>query len=151
MMPPDILIQQEQALRQAIVQEALTWQGTPYHHQARIKGVGVDCVMLLCEVYQAVGLLDPMDPRPYSSQWHLHHHEERYLNGILRYAKMVTQPKMGDVALFKFGRCFSHGAIIIGHRRLIHAYVGDGCFIHDMDEAPLQDRAAHYFSWWGND
>lgn len=25
------------------VTEALTWLGTPYHHQGRIKGVGVDC------------------------------------------------------------------------------------------------------------
>ncbi len=37
------------------VQEALTWLGTPYHHQGRIKGVGVDCGTLICEVYEKVG------------------------------------------------------------------------------------------------
>ena len=34
------------------VQEALTWLGTPYHHQGRVKGVGVDCGTLICEVYE---------------------------------------------------------------------------------------------------
>lgn len=33
------------------VAEAITWLGTPYHHQGRVKGVGVDCGTLLCEVY----------------------------------------------------------------------------------------------------
>ena len=28
---------------QLAVAEALTWLGTPYHHQGRVKGVGVDC------------------------------------------------------------------------------------------------------------
>ena len=25
------------------VAEAMTWLGTPHHHQGRVKGVGVDC------------------------------------------------------------------------------------------------------------
>ncbi|WP_436904878.1 hypothetical protein [Acinetobacter johnsonii] len=37
---------------QLAVQEALTWLGTPYHHQGRVKDVGVDCGTLLCEVYE---------------------------------------------------------------------------------------------------
>lgn len=27
---------------QLAVQEAITWLGTPYHHQGRVKGVGVE-------------------------------------------------------------------------------------------------------------
>lgn len=49
----------------AAVNEALTWLGTPCHHQGRIKGVGVDCGTLICEVYEKVGLMDHLDPRPY--------------------------------------------------------------------------------------
>ena len=33
-------------LRQAIVAEALTWDGTPYVHRQRCRQVGVDCVGL---------------------------------------------------------------------------------------------------------
>lgn len=32
--------------RAAVAQEALAWLGTPYHHHARIKGVGVDCAQI---------------------------------------------------------------------------------------------------------
>jgi hypothetical protein len=39
------------AAKRAQVQEALTWLGIPYHHHARVKGVGVDCAQLLCAVY----------------------------------------------------------------------------------------------------
>jgi len=31
---------------QSLIDEARTWLGTPYHHQPRVKGVGVDCAML---------------------------------------------------------------------------------------------------------
>ena len=41
------------------VQEA-AWLGT-YHHQGRVKGVGVDCGTLICEVYEK-GLMDHLDP-----------------------------------------------------------------------------------------
>lgn len=33
-----------------IVEEARKWIGTPYHHQQRLKGVGVDCVGLVIGV-----------------------------------------------------------------------------------------------------
>ncbi len=32
------------ATRAEIIAEARTWLGTPYHHQGRVKGVGVDCI-----------------------------------------------------------------------------------------------------------
>ena len=42
------------ALREAVVTEAKTWIGTPFHHAARIKGAGVDCLMLLSRVSLSV-------------------------------------------------------------------------------------------------
>ncbi len=35
-----------------VVRTARTWLGTPYHHQGRLKGVGVDCAGLLIGVAQ---------------------------------------------------------------------------------------------------
>jgi NlpC/P60 family putative phage cell wall peptidase len=43
-------------IRAAIVQQARTWLGTPYQHQARCKGAGVDCVGLVIGVASALGL-----------------------------------------------------------------------------------------------
>ena len=34
------------ALRAAVVTEAKTWIGTPFHHAARVRGAGVDCLIV---------------------------------------------------------------------------------------------------------
>lgn len=42
--------------RAQIVREARSWLGTPFHHQGRVKGVGVDCAGVAVEVAKACGL-----------------------------------------------------------------------------------------------
>ncbi len=42
--------------REQIVTEARSYLGTPFHHQARLKGVGVDCVGLIVGVAHALEL-----------------------------------------------------------------------------------------------
>jgi NlpC/P60 family putative phage cell wall peptidase len=44
------------ATRAEIVQQARTWLGTPYQHQARCKGAGVDCIGLIASVAKELGL-----------------------------------------------------------------------------------------------
>jgi len=44
-------------IRAQIVEEAQSYVGTPFQHQARLKGIGVDCVGLVIEVGRTVGLL----------------------------------------------------------------------------------------------
>ncbi len=98
--------------RAAIVAEARSWIGTPYHHMADVKGTGCDCAMLLVRVYVDLRLVEPFDPRPYTRDWHLHRSEERYLSFLLGRAREVAAPLPGDVVLFKYGRCFSHGGVV---------------------------------------
>jgi hypothetical protein len=84
----------------AVAQEATTWLGTPYHHCADVKGVGVDCLMILCAVFCTTGLVPWTDPRPYPTDWMLHHSAEIYLAGLERHADRVPggeTPQPGDV------------------------------------------------------
>jgi cell wall-associated NlpC family hydrolase len=99
-------------MREKIVAEARSWIGTPYHNCADIKGVGVDCGMLLVRVYCDLGLVPRFDPRPYTAQWHLHRDDERYLDGLTAHAKKVDAPQLGDAMLFRVGRAWSHGGIV---------------------------------------
>lgn len=114
--------------RAAVVAEAQEWIGTPFHHAGRVKGGGVDCLMLLAEIYQRAGIVGRVEPPFYVPDWHLHRDAERYVEGLLRYAREIDgpphgpDPLPGDIALFRFGRTFSHGAIVIEWPRLIHAY-----------------------------
>jgi NlpC/P60 family putative phage cell wall peptidase len=132
--------------RRRVVDEAQSWIGTPFHHAARVKGAGVDCLMLLAEVYERAGVMRHIEPPFYVPDWHLHQNAERYLEGLLAYAREVTEPQLGDVALFRFGRTFSHGAIVVEWPRLIHAYWAIGVVWGDACLHPLARRPVRFFT-----
>lgn len=134
--------------RAAVVAAARSWLGTPYHHQGRVKGAGVDCAMLLAEVYCEAGLIGRIDPRPYPPDWHMHRSEERYLGWLARYGAPVDRPLPGDAAAFRFGRCFSHGAIVEAWPRVIHALHGVGCLCGDATQGRLAGREVRFFTLW---
>lgn len=152
--------------RAAVVAEARQWLGTPYHHEARLKGIGVDCAQLLIGVFSApsVGLIAALKIPHYPRDWHLHRDAERYMGGILEHAREFQPgpegPQPGDVVLWKFGRCFSHGAIVSAWPKVIHSYVGKGCEEDDVETAPwlrfigenVDDRGklrpSRFFSYW---
>jgi cell wall-associated NlpC family hydrolase len=136
--------------RQAMIDEAMTWLKTPFHHQGRVKGAGVDCAMLLADVYYQCGLIPFIDPRPYPIDWHFHRGEERFLKWVEKYAHEVTVPQKGDIALFKFGRCISHGAIIVQWPMIIHAYYRQGCIIEDVSGNALSKRLICFYSIWND-
>lgn len=142
----------EREERAAVVNEARAWLGTPYHHRAKLKGVGVDCAQLLIGVYAGVGLVDDFDTGEYPHDWHLHREAERYLGIISRLMAEIApvQAGPGDVLLFKVGRCFSHGALIIRRPQLIHANRRDGAVVMtDLDrDADLIGRPIKAFSYW---
>jgi NlpC/P60 family putative phage cell wall peptidase len=140
----------ESRLRAAVVAEAESWIGTPFHHAARVKGAGVDCLMLLAEVYERAGVAGHIDPPFYVPDWHLHRDAERYLDGLLDYARPIAGPPLpGDIALFRFGRTFSHGSIVAQWPRLIHAYWSIGVVWGDATLYPLKERDLRFFSPFG--
>lgn len=127
------------------VNEALTWLGTPYHHQGRVKGAGVDCGTLICEVFERVGLMDHLDPRPYPPDWHLHQMGERYLQHVLSVCEPIDNPEPGDIVLYKFGKCVSHGAIVIDWPIVIHSYIGKGVIKQDGTAGSLGKRIVGFY------
>jgi cell wall-associated NlpC family hydrolase len=134
------------ARRVAVIEEAQGWLRTPYHHMGRVKGGGTDCLMLLAEVYEAAGVTPHIDVPFYPPDWNLHRNAERYLAGVMRYAREVEgQPRVGSVAIFKFGRCFAHGAIVVSWPRLIHAWCDSGVVYADADQPPLIGRPVRLF------
>ena len=134
--------------RAAIVAEAVSWIGTPFHHAARIKGAGVDCLMLLAEIYERAGVVGHVEPPFYVPDWHLHRDAERYLDGLARHATEIAgPPRPGDIALFRFGRTFSHGAVVIEWPRLVHAYWAARMVTWaDATLYPLAGRSVKFFS-----
>jgi NlpC/P60 family putative phage cell wall peptidase len=133
-------------LSSAIVAEARSWLGTPYHHMADIKGVGVDCGMILVRVYCGLGLVDEFDPRPYTRDWHLHRSEEIYLQTVERCADEIDREDLdlGDIVVFRVGRCYSHGGIVVdlSPLRIVHPYMVQRLVVEDeIDSVPELYRA----------
>lgn len=138
--------------RAAVVTEAIAWLGTPYHHRARLKGVGVDCAQLVLGVYAGVGLIEAFDTGDYPPDWHLHRDGERYLTVVQSLAVEIDPADIqpGDVLLFKFGRAFSHGAIVTAWPQVVHANRKDGAVIlgDALRDADLTGRPMKAFSYF---
>jgi hypothetical protein len=54
----------------------------------------------------------------------LHRSEERYLGFVFERCAEVENPEPGDVMVFRYGRCYSHGGIVtsVTPLRIVHAY-----------------------------
>jgi hypothetical protein len=59
--------------------------------------------------------------------------------------ELAGPPKPGDVAVFRYGRTYSHGAIVIAWPRLIHAYWQRGVVWGDATLYPLAGRPVRFF------
>lgn len=130
----------------AIIAEAKTWMGTPWHHMGRVKGAGVDCAQFLIAVYSAVGIVPPFETEHYPHDWHLHREEKRFLGYLLQHAEKVPAPQPADVVMFKYGRHEAHGGIVIEWPLIIHAWIDEGCVcLTDVERSPIADRVAGFY------
>ncbi len=140
--------------RQAIITEALTWLGTPYHSHARVKGAGVDCGLFIAEVFEHCGVIPHVDPGYYSPEWMLHHSEELYQQWVEKFfVKRAGRPPLpGDIIIYKFGLCRSHGAIVIDYPKIIHSYIHRGVIIDTAEASYLIDKEQDLYAAkaWAN-
>jgi cell wall-associated NlpC family hydrolase len=114
-------------LRNRIIEEARSWISTPYHDHASVKGRngGVDCAQLIRCVFVNAGVVPDFTIPYYSPQQFLHTDREDYMRTVLTFAREIPEREAlpGDVVLYKLGKAFGHGAIIIlpGWPAIIHA------------------------------
>ena len=142
--------------RLRVLQVARTYLGTPFHDQQRVKGAGIDCAYLIASVFEEAGLIEHIDIGYYSPQFFLHHSEEKYLSFVLPRAVEIEQEeaKAADLVVFKVGRCFAHGALILeeGWPSILHAYKPEGIVTigrGDVGELGERERRFFRYSGWG--
>lgn len=135
-----------------VVAEARSWLKTPFRHKARIKGSngGVDCAHLLCEVYERAACTPHIEPEDYVIQTMLHGSEERFLPVMEAHGREIdpSDAREGDAVIFRCGRSYSHGAILIEPwpGLLIHACNGFGVQLaHGTKDGFLSGRRERKF------
>lgn len=124
--------------RDDIIREAMRWKNTPYHHQACLLGVGVDCLGLIRGVYQALYGKQPEEPPPYSPAWGEADDSELLLTAARRYLVAVDYPKWkrGDVLVFRVRHAKSskHCAIALDDDTMLHAVSSRGVLVTNVGE-----------------
>lgn len=118
--------------RAAIVAEARSWIGTPYRHQASLKGAGADCLGLIRGVYRVFCGPEKEPIAPYSPNWAEETGQETLRDAARRHLVEIDAApfrdgeslKEGDVILIRVrdrGPA-KHAAIVSGPDTIIHAY-----------------------------
>jgi NlpC/P60 family putative phage cell wall peptidase len=127
--------------RQDVLRVARSWIGTPYHHQGRVKGVGVDCCGLIIGVMKELGLND-YDIDGYS----------RTADGVNIISEFneqcvpiaPTSVVSGDILIFRIKNVPQHCGILSdldGQNYVIHAYQSEADHLNFVTEHILDD-------WW---
>ena len=121
-----------------VVTAAQGWIGTPYRHQASVKGAGADCLGLVRGVWREVVGPEPEAPPAYSADWGETGGEEVLQEAALRHlAPVAGAPKPGDVLLFRMraGGIAKHLGIMARGGRFVHAYNRHGVVESALSEA----------------
>ncbi|MCA3561488.1 MAG: C40 family peptidase [Aestuariivirga sp.] len=128
------------AAEDRIVAAARGWIGTPYLHQASLKGVGTDCLGLVRGVWREVVGEEPETPPPYQPGWAEMGGGEAMAEAARRHLTEIpcTDYRSGDVLLFRW------------RPRLPAKHCGiaapGGAMVHAQEGAAVAEVALS--AWW---
>ena len=119
-------------MRGAVVLAARGWLGTPYRHQASVKGQGADCLGLVRGLWRELYGTESEAIPPYTADWAEVGGEETLLAAARRWLVEIPtcQAEPGDVLLFRMGdgapvkHCGVMSAAGSPEPKMIHAYWG---------------------------
>jgi NlpC/P60 family putative phage cell wall peptidase len=129
-----------------IIAEARSWIGTPYRHQASLKGVGCDCLGLLRGVWRPLVGAEPEMAPPYAPDWAEASGAETLATAARRHLVEIAIADIspGDVVLFRWrtGLPAKHAAILTAPDRFVHAH--DGASVAEIALVPWWRRRIAY-------
>lgn len=140
--------------RDHIVAAARGWIGTPYRHQASLKGVGCDCLGLVRGVWREIVGAEAEAPPPYTPDWAEALRAETLAEAARRHLAEIAPAaaRGGDVVLFRWRPHLpaKHAAILAAPDRMIHAQ--QGAAVAEATLSPWwRRRIAYAFAFPGAD
>ena len=133
----------------AIVQAARDWIGTPYVHQASVKGAGTDCLGLVRGIWREFHGTEPETLPAYTPDWGEVGQVELLLGGAGRLLRPAPDEEPGDVLVFRMraGAIAKHMGILAQTGKqasFVHAYDRHGV-VESPLSAPWRARIAGRF------
>ncbi|MCV9938665.1 NlpC/P60 family protein [Boseaceae bacterium BT-24-1] len=127
-------------IRECIIAAARGWLGTPYHHQASLRGIGCDCLGLVRGVWRDLYGGEPEPTPAYSPYWAQQGSGETLALAAERHLRPLDLPdaRPGDVLLFRWRQHLpaAHCAILTEW----------DCILHAHDGAAVSEVA--FTGWW---
>lgn len=116
-------------MKKEIIKTAREWIDTPYHHQARLRGVGVDCIGLVIGVCWELKLID-FDYNNYNRT----PDSTMMMQIIQEHCTSTDTPEAGDLLVFRIRRNPQHCGLMTD-TGIIHAYESVGKVVeHPLDK-----------------
>lgn len=134
--------------REAILQEALSWENVRWRHQGRSRN-GIDCVGLVVLTAKGCGL-DLYDTTEYP--------RTTRFDSLVRVFRQHLREKLlrdrlpGDILLFRDGIDSCHSAILstlYGQEAIIHAYAKRRKVVHELLTQDLKKTMTYCFEFPG--
>jgi NlpC/P60 family putative phage cell wall peptidase len=126
--------------RSDIVTAARGWLGTPYRHQASLKGIGSDCLGLIRGVWREIYGVEPESPPVYGASWTEGSGRETLADAARRHLieSPCTEYHAGDLLLFRWRPHLParHAGIASSQSTMIHA----------QEHAAVSE--IHLSDWW---
>lgn len=138
--------------RERVVSAARGWVGTPYRHQASLKGLGCDCLGLIRGVWRDLIGPEPEAMPPYAPDWSEPQRQEWLWQAMARHLCPAQGPMLpGEVLLFRMreGSVAKHLGILARTGTapaFIHAYSGHGV-VESALGLPWQRRLVARFAF----
>ncbi len=140
-----------------VVDIARGWLGTPYVHQASVRGVASDCLGLIRGIWRELYGAEPEEAPPYTPDWGEFGPREVLMEGTMRHLRPAVAAgealAPGQVLLFRMleGAVAKHLGVVstAGEAaRFIHAYTHHGVIDSPLTP-PWQGRIVARFRFPG--
>lgn len=125
-------------MSQLIVDAAREWIGTPYVHQASVKGAGTDCLGLVRGIWRQFFGPEPEAMPAYTADWGEWCGDELLMVGAGRLLRLAdSEEELGDVLIFRM-----RSGAIAKHMGIQARTGAEPSFVHAYDrhgvvESPL--------------
>ena len=131
-----------------LVEKAREYIGTPFHHQGRVKGAGVDCIGLgICSLIELGFEINDQQNYPRLPR------RGELLEAVKAHCDPIelSDAKMGDLLVFVFVKRLGpqHIGIVTEHGMMIHSWSkAKGVVEHNLDQSWFDGNIATFHSAW---
>jgi len=116
--------------RPQVVHAARAWLGTPFHHQGRQRGRGVDCAGLAVGIALELGILTPEQAKAIPCNYKAHPDPAVMRATLEAYMDPVWPARRGDwLWLAATGQQPTHMALVASDATMIHAHSESGAVV----------------------